>query len=103
MEDIVEEIFGEIEDEHDQDALLEVQLEENEYLLSARQEIDYLNEKFKLELPESDDYETLGGYIVSLFEDIPEEGAAIEDGPYRLVVSKVSETRIEEVHLTVQP
>ena len=103
MEDIVEEIFGEIEDEHDQDALLEVQLEENEYLLSARQEIDYLNEKFKLELPESDDYETLGGYIVSLFEDIPEEGAAIEDGPYRLVVAKVSETRIEEVHLTVQP
>ena len=56
-------------------------------MLSARQEIDYLNEKFKLELPESDGYETLGGYIVSLFEDIPNQGAAIEDGPYRLVVS----------------
>lgn len=102
MEDIVEEIFGEIEDEHDQDALLEVEIGTGEYLFSARHEIDHLNERYKLDLPESDDYETLGGLVVALVEDIPNEGAIIENGRYRFLVSKVSDTRIEEVRLIVQ-
>lgn len=101
MEDVVEEIFGEIEDEHDQESLLEEQLDENEWLLSARHEIDQLNEKYRWELPESEVYDTLGGLIVHLFEDIPKEGAVVEHGAFRFAVAKVSETRIEEVHLTV--
>ena len=71
MEDILEEIVGEIEDEHDTSELTEKQISENEFIFSARHEIDYLNEKYKLEIPKTDDYETLAGFILTHYESIP--------------------------------
>ncbi|MEZ4721568.1 MAG: hemolysin family protein [Flavobacteriales bacterium] len=99
LEDIVEEIFGEIEDEHDQEELVEVQLSANEYLLSARLEIDYLNDEYDLKLPENEDYETLAGLIIYENEDLPEEGDEINIGGYTLEIKKVSDNKIDEVVL----
>src|SRR5699024_7429877 len=73
VEDIVEELFGEIEDEHDSVVLIEEVLENGNYRFSARMEIDYINDTYKLELPKSENYETLGGLIVDYTEDIPEK------------------------------
>ncbi|PCE65882.1 hemolysin family protein [Sediminicola luteus] len=101
VEDIVEELFGEIEDEHDSIELLEEQLSETQYKLSARHEVDYLNEQYKLELPESDEYETLGGLIVSQTGDIPEQGTEIQLGHYHLTVLEVSNTKIDTVVLEI--
>ncbi len=99
IEDVVEEIFGDIEDEHDKDDLLEQQIDENTFLFSARQDIDYINDAFNLKLPESTEYETLGGLVLNHTETIPEEGAAIEVGSYLLTVEKVSDRRVEEVKI----
>lgn len=99
LEDIVEEIFGEIEDEHDTEELIENPLGEGEYHFSARLEIDYLNESFELHLPESDDYETLAGLIIYENEDIPNEGDTLDIGQYVVKILKVSDHKIEEVHL----
>jgi CBS domain containing-hemolysin-like protein len=99
LEDIIEEIFGEIEDEHDVEELLEQQLNETEYQLSARLEIDYLNDKYHLELPESDVYDTLGGLIINELETIPDEGTQVRFSNYLITVEKVSEKKIESVHL----
>jgi CBS domain containing-hemolysin-like protein len=100
MEDILEEIVGEIEDEHDVSGLTEKQLNQNEYLFSARHEIDYLNEKYKLDIPKTDDYETLAGLILTHYESIPKvnDRITIYDITYRIL--DVSETRIELVQLT---
>jgi len=81
LEDIVEELFGEIEDEHDKDNFIEEQLSETEYLFSARLEVEYLNETYHLEIPESEEYETLGGFIVLHNEGIPTQGEKIEISP----------------------
>jgi len=78
IEDLVEEIVGEIEDEHDATIFTENEISENEYIFSARIEIDYLNDKYKLELPESEEFETLAGYIFFLHEQIPEKHEIIE-------------------------
>lgn len=99
LEDIIEEIFGEIEDEHDVEELLELQLNETEFQLSARLEIDYLNDKYHLELPESDVYDTLGGLIINELETIPDEGTQVRFSNYLITVEKVSEKKIESVHL----
>jgi CBS domain containing-hemolysin-like protein len=99
LEDIIEEIFGEIEDEHDVEELLEQQINETEFQLSARLEIDYLNNKYNLELPESDVYETLGGLIINELETIPDEGAQVRFSNYVITVEKVSEKKIESVYL----
>lgn len=99
IEDVVEEIFGDIEDEHDKDELLEQQIDENTFLFSARQDIDYINDEFNLKLPESTEYETLGGLVLNHTETIPEEGTTIEVGSYLLTVKKVSDRRIEEVKI----
>jgi putative hemolysin len=105
MEDIVEEIFGEIEDEHDKEELqeeLELQLDEKNYEFSARLEIDYLNDKYPFELPVNDEeYDTLGGLLLHYYEDIPDEGAVIVVENFTFTVSKVSETRIESVKITI--
>ena len=100
LEDIVEEIFGEIEDEHDSEELIEQKLSELQNVkLSARLEIDYLNEEYDLHLPESDDYETLAGLIIDKNEDLPEVGDLVEVDDYVIEIKKVSENKIEEVVL----
>ncbi len=99
IEDIIEELFGEIEDEHDNDELTEEKLSENEYLLSARLELDYLNHKYGFSLPENDEYETLGGMIVHNLEDIPEKDTDIRIERFKLTIVSVADTRIEEVRL----
>jgi len=100
-EDIIEEIFGEIEDEHDVTDLVEKQVEENVYTFSGRLEIDYLNEKYFLELPESEEYDTLAGYIIYHYENIPKKNVILQIGKYQFKISKVSSNRIELVELTV--
>lgn len=101
VEDIVEELFGEIEDEHDVVALNEVRINENEYKFSARIEVDYLNETYNLELPEDESYETLGGLIVYHSENIPAEREVILIGNYEFVILTASSTKIDEIYLKV--
>jgi putative hemolysin len=103
MEDIVEEIFGEIEDEHDKEETTEIQHADGSFDFSARLEIDYLNNKYNLALPENQEaYDTLGGLILFLRGDIPEEMEAMSHGSYTFTPLKVSDTRIELVKITVQ-
>jgi CBS domain containing-hemolysin-like protein len=103
MEDIVEEIFGEIEDEHDKEENTELPHADGSFDFSARLEIDYLNNKYQLQLPENQEaYDTLGGLILFLRGDIPEEMETINCGVYTFTPLKVSETRIELVKITVQ-
>ncbi|MEP6647217.1 MAG: transporter associated domain-containing protein, partial [Saprospiraceae bacterium] len=99
LEDIAEEIFGEIEDEHDVEEYVEEMISEKEYLFSARLEIDYLNEAFPaLKFPEGE-YETLSGYIVMTSGTIPEQGKDLELDDYRFVFEKVSDKKIELVRV----
>ncbi len=100
-EDIIEEIFGEIEDEHDSSDLIEKQLDESRYLLAGRLEIDYLNEKYRLGIPESEEYDTLAGYIIYHYESIPEKGVHVEMDNFLITVTGVSSNRIEQVELRV--
>ncbi|MDG0974324.1 MAG: hemolysin family protein [Crocinitomicaceae bacterium] len=101
IEDVIEEIFGDIEDEHDKDALLEEKINEFKYLFSARQDIDYLNEEYELELEESTEYETLGGLILHHTESIPEPGTVVQLEKYTLTIREVSDRRIEVIELEV--
>ena len=100
VEDIVEELFGEIEDEFDTIAHLEKQLSENSYSFSARLEVDYLNQKYDLDLPESEFYETLGGMIAYTIGEIPDKNAYIEIPPFTMKIEKVSATKLEQITLT---
>jgi CBS domain containing-hemolysin-like protein len=100
-EDIIEEIFGEIEDEHDSSDLVERLLDQNRYLLSGRHEIDYLNEKYQLAIPESEEYDTLAGYIIFHYESIPEKDTSVKLDNYLITITDVSSNRIEEVELEV--
>lgn len=99
MEDIIEEIFGEIEDEYDVEELIEKQISDKEFVFSARIEIDYLNEKYNLNLPESEEYETLGGLIIQIHESIPQKNDIIKYEAFMFNVTKASDARIEEVQL----
>ena len=101
LEDIVEELFGEIEDEHDKDKFIEEQISDTEYLFSARLEVEYLNETYHLDIPESEEYETLGGFIVLHNEGIPTQGEVIEISPFTFTIEACSQTKIETVRLTV--
>ncbi len=101
VEDIIEELFGEIEDEHDSIALIEEELGENHYKFSARLEVDYLNENYKLDLEESENYETLGGLIVNHTEEIPEKGETVEIEKFTFTILEVSNTKIELVELKI--
>ncbi|MDH5365986.1 MAG: hemolysin family protein [Cyclobacteriaceae bacterium] len=100
IEDIIEEIFGEIQDEHDDEDLTEQQLDEFNYLLSARHEIDYLNEKYEWNLP-TGEYETLGGLILSIAEDLPKKGQTIIQSSFAFTIQSVEDIRIETVKLTI--
>lgn len=99
IEDVIEEIFGDIEDEHDKDLLLEEQLDERTYLFSARQDIDYLNEEYDLALTESGEYETLGGLFLHHTGSIPQIGDKIELENCTLIAEDVSDRRIEIIKL----
>ena len=99
LEDIIEEIFGEIRDESDKEALVEEQLSENEFLFSARLEVKYLNKTYNLNIPESDDYETLAGYIINRNEDIPKEQEVLHLGHLECTIISTSPARIETVNV----
>jgi putative hemolysin len=99
VEDIIEELFGEIEDEHDSMALVEQEIESGHWRFSARLEVDYLNETYKLDLPEGEQYETLGGLVVHVAEEIPEQGEVIGIEDFNLTIVEVSNTKIELVEL----
>tara|TARA_B100001146_G_C16198351_1_gene442861 strand:+ start:1749 stop:2978 length:1230 start_codon:yes stop_codon:yes gene_type:complete len=95
VEDIVEELFGEIEDEHDTTDLIEEQLEDGSFKFSARLEVDYINETYKLELPKSDEYETVGGLIVNEKGEIPEKDSEIQIENFLFKIIEVSNTKID--------
>ncbi len=99
MEDIIEEIFGDIQDEHDEEDLLEEKIDESTYLLSARHEIDYLNDKYDFDLPEGD-YETLGGFILSITEDLPSKNEIIIFDELQFKIESIDNNRIKNVMLT---
>lgn len=99
IEDIVEEIFGEIEDEHDVEELFEQQISPTEYNLSGRLEIDYLNDKYKMNLPQSEDYETLAGLVIHNCESIPDANEVIAVERFKFTITGVSNNKIDEVNL----
>ena len=104
FEDILEEIFGEIEDEHDMEEFIEEKISDTEYLFSGRLELDFLNEKYpELQLPADGEYHTLSGYLVMTTESIPEQGEEIELGEYKFIVVLMSDTRIETVRVIKKP
>lgn len=99
IEDVIEEIFGDIEDEHDREDWVENQISEDEFVFSARMDIDYLNETYDLEFEENEDYETLGGLIIHHLEMIPEAGTKLDLGDLTIVVEEVSGNRIDLVRV----
>lgn len=99
IEDVMEEIFGEIEDEFDADNEFESQIDENSFVFSARIEVDYLNDKYDFGLEVSDEYETLAGYLLSHLEEIPSKGTIVEAQNYRFIIEEVSEIKIEKIRL----
>jgi CBS domain containing-hemolysin-like protein len=101
VEDIVEELFGEIEDEHDTIDLIEEKLGEDIYKFSARLEVDYINETFKINLPESENYETLGGLIVDHKEEIPQQNEVVLIDRFQFTILEVSNTKIDLVELKI--
>lgn len=101
LEDLIEEIFGEIEDEHDKDNLVERKIQENEYLFSGRLEIEYLNETFHFNIPEKDDYDTLAGFILYHHLNLPLAGEMINIEPYTFIIRKIINTRIDLVQMKV--
>ena len=97
LEDVIEEIFGEIEDEHDRDDLLEEKLSDTHFRFSARIEIDYINEQYNLNIPESEDYETLGGLVLYELANIPEKNSKLKIEGFTFVVEEVTDRRIETI------
>lgn len=103
IEDIVEELFGEIEDEHDSDEeLTEKELEDGVYIFSARLDVEYLNQTYKLNIPESDSYGTLGGFIVDSTKEIPQKGDVITIGIYHFIIEEATNKKIELVKMTIK-
>ena len=101
VEDVVEELFGEIEDEHDVQELTDVKISDSKFKLSARLEIDYLNEEYNLSIPKEEAYETLGGYIIDHTENIPEKGEVLNMMNFKITILKVSSSKIEEIQLEI--
>ena len=103
LEDIVEELFGEIEDEHDSnEVLIEKELDKDVFMFSARLDVEYLNETYKLNIPEGDSYGTLGGFIVDHTKEIPQKGDVISIGIYNFIIEEATNKKIELVKMTVQ-
>ena len=101
VEDVVEELFGEIEDEHDVQELIDVRINDNEFKLSARLEIDYLNEEYSINIPKEEAYETLGGFIINQTENIPQKGEELYILNYQIIILNVSSSKIEEIYLKI--
>ena len=101
LEDLVEEIFGEIEDEHDRNQLTARQLDDNSYEFSGRMEIEEINERFHLDIPESDDYQTIAGYLLAEHEAIPNVGEVLDLPPYRFTIERKTAARIELIRVDV--
>ncbi|MFE3847297.1 hemolysin family protein [Flavobacterium sp. LB3P45] len=103
IEDIVEELFGEIEDEHDsEEELIEKELGDDTYLFSARFDVEYLNQTYKLNIPERDSYGTLGGFIVDFTKEIPQKGTVITIGTFHFVIEEATNKKIELVKMAVR-
>lgn len=102
MEDIMEEIFGEIEDEYDKEDEVEQKISDKEYIFSTRMEIDYLNEKYNLNIPESEEYETLAGFILHHHSSIPKVNSEIEIPPYKFFILKATDNKLEKVKLIIE-
>ena len=103
IEDIVEELFGEIEDEHDsEEELIEKELGDDTYLFSARFDVEYLNQTYKLNIPERDSYGTLGGFIVDFTKEIPQKGTVIAIGTFHFVIEEATNKKIELVKMAVR-
>ena len=101
VEDIIEELFGEIEDEYDTQELLEEKVNENEYYFSARLDVDYLNEEYGFNIPEEDAYETLGGFIINHTENIPVKDEVLVIDNFQIKILKVSATKIDTISFEV--
>jgi CBS domain containing-hemolysin-like protein len=101
LEDLVEEIFGEIEDEHDTKLLVSKKINEHEYIFSGRMEIDRVNEEFGLDIPESDEYMTIAGYILHHYQNFPKPNEIINIGRFSLKIIKVTRTKIELIKFTL--
>ncbi|MEO0038155.1 MAG: hypothetical protein RIQ59_1366 [Bacteroidota bacterium] len=102
VEDIIEELFGEIEDEHDSDEeLIEKQVSVNTYIFSARLDVEYLNQEYKLTIPEDDSYGTLGGFIVNTSKEIPQKGDEIRVDNFHFVIEEATNTKIDVVKMTI--
>jgi CBS domain containing-hemolysin-like protein len=101
IEDVIEQIFGEIEDEHDEEDWLEQQIDDKSYRFSARAEISYLNRTYNLKLPESESYETIGGLVLHHLESIPGQFDTVTIEGFEFVCESVSERRIEIVRLEI--
>ena len=101
LEDIVEEIFGDIEDEHDNKKYITKQINDNEYVLSARLEIDKVNEMFNLDLPDNDDYMTVGGLLLHVYQGFPKLNEIVTIGQYEFKIIKKTMTKLELVRLKV--
>ncbi|HNV52640.1 MAG TPA: transporter associated domain-containing protein, partial [Tenuifilaceae bacterium] len=102
IEDIIEEIIGEIDDEHDRNEFVEKQINENEFIFSGRLEIKHLNETYNLKIPESDEYETLAGFVLFQYQNIPKPNEIIILSDFTVRVLRMNETRIELIQLTKQ-
>lgn len=102
LEDIVEEIFGDIQDEHDNNNLVAYQTKDGDYVISARMEVDEINDKFQLSLPESDDYMTLGGLILNYYQSFPKPNDIVKVGKFTFKILKTSTTKIELVSLHIE-
>ena len=95
LEDVLEQIFGEIEDEHDKPDMVEKRISEREFVFSCRLEVEYLNEKYGIDIPESDEYDTLAGYIISRYEELPAAGTIMEFDGLRIKILSTTRSRIE--------
>ena len=95
LEDVLEQIFGEIEDEHDKPDMVEKRISDKEFVFSCRLEVEYINEKYNLDIPESDEYDTLAGYIISRYEELPTAGTVMEFDGLRIKIMSTTRSRIE--------
>ena len=95
LEDVLEQIFGEIEDEHDKPDMVEKRISEREYVLSCRLEVEYLNDKYEIGIPESEEYDTLAGYIITRYEELPTAGTVMEFDGLRIKILRTTRSRIE--------